>query len=92
MSRFPNPWIAVPTTIAAAGGAFVGFFVTNASCGAGGCQVLAGVVAGLAGLTTAFGVGVVVVLAARSLREWEEHADRDVVTPIEPDRDSPPTC
>lgn len=92
MSRVPNPWVVVPTAIAAIGGAVVGFFVTEASCEPTSCTVTASLVATISGLGAAIGVGVVVVLALKSLSEWRDHADREILTTVESDEPSPPTC
>jgi hypothetical protein len=91
--RLPNPWILIPTLAAALGGAVVGYFVTNASCSPDGCVPLAAGVATISGLITAVGVAIVVVLAGKSLSEWQTHADREILTEDQPDTPpGPPTC
>ena len=89
--RLPNPWIAVPVLLAALGGAVVGYFVTDASCSPDSCAPLAVGVATISALAAAGGVAVVLVLAAKSLAEWRDHADREIVTETT-DPPSPPTC
>lgn len=89
MRRIPNPWVVLPVTIAAIAGGFVGFFVTDASCGPDSCTLAALLVAVGVALAAAAGVGVVVVLALRSLAEWKEHEEREILT--RRDGDEPPT-
>jgi hypothetical protein len=88
----PNPWIIVPVAIAGIAGAVVGFLVTDASCTPTGCTAAASVVAALVGIGTAVGVGIVVVLALKSLSEWRTHADREILTAADDDPTKPPTC
>jgi hypothetical protein len=83
--RRPNPWIAVPTVLAAAAGGFIGFFVTNASCSPASCPAAASLVGLGVGLASAAGVGVVAVLALRSIAEWREHAEREITIVVEDD-------
>ena len=93
MSRLPNPWVALPVAIAAIAGGAVGYFVTDASCTPDSCTVAAVSVALVVGIGSAVGVGIVVVLALKSLSEWREHADRDILTATDTDNPpSPPTC
>lgn len=93
MSRRPNLWVAVPITLAALAGGVVGYFVTDASCAPGRCTLVAVSVAVVVGIGAAVGVGVVVVLALKSLSEWQEHADRGILTETDPDTPrTPPTC
>ena len=93
MRRLPNPWVILPVALAAAAGWIIGFFVTDASCSPGSCTAAAAIVATLAAAATAIGVGVVVVLALKSLSEWREHADREILTEVEPEEPvGPPTC
>ena len=89
--RIPNPWIALPALVAAVGGAVVGFFVTDASCAPDSCAPLAIGVATISAVLAAGGVGVVLVLAAKSLVEWRDHAERDIVTETS-EPPGPPTC
>lgn len=77
--RLPNPWVGIPVALAAIGGAAVGYFVTAASCAPSSCVVPAIGVAVGSGLIAAIGVGVVVVLALRSLAEYRDGLDRDVL-------------
>ena len=90
MRRFPNPWVVLPVAVAALAGGFVGFFVTDASCAPDSCTVPAILVAVGVALAAAVGVGVVVVLALKSLSEWKEHEERDILTREDPP--TPPTC
>ena len=93
MRRLPNPWVALPIVIAALAGGTVGFFVTDASCAPDSCTVPAILVAAAAALGAAAGIGVVVVLALKSLSEWKEHSEREILTVTEPEEPAgPPTC
>lgn len=92
MRRLPNPWIAVPIAVAALTGGFVGFFVTDASCAPTSCAASAVLVAIGVALAAAAGVGVVVVLALKSLSEWKEHSEREILTTADADPPGPPTC
>ena len=92
MRRIPNPWILIPAVVAATGGAVVGYFVTDASCGTSSCPALAGTVAAISGIATAVGIGVVAVLALKSFAEWRDHADREVLTVSGDEPPGPPTC
>ena len=92
MRRLPSPWVAIPVLLAAVAGGLVGYFVTDASCAPGSCVAAATVVGVLVALGTGVGVGVVVVLAIRSLAEWRDHAERDVLIEVEPEDPGPPTC
>lgn len=92
MSR-PNPWVVIPIALAAAAGGAVGYFVTDASCAPHGCTPAAILIAALVAVAAAIGVGIVVVLSLKSLSEWREHADREVLTVAESDEPpGPPTC
>jgi hypothetical protein len=86
--RAPNPWVAVPVLVATIAGAVVGFQVTRISCSPEGCIGAASAIAVLSAIVAFFGVGTVVVLAVRSLAEWQEQpsATRDQEPP------GPPTC
>ncbi len=93
MSRLPNPWVIGPILLAAIAGGAVGYFVTDASCVPDSCTVAAVSVALVVGIGSAVGVGIVVVLALKSLSEWREHADRDILTVADSDDPpTPPTC
>lgn len=89
MRRLPNPWIAVPALAAAIAGGIVGFFVTTASCVPGGCVLAASLVGAVAGIAVGVGVGVIAVLAFRSLDEFRSHRDREILTALEPDQETP---
>ncbi len=92
MNRFPNPWVALPVALAAITGGLVGYFVTDASCTPDSCTVAAVSVALVVGIGSALGVGLVVVLALKSISEWREHTDRDILTVTDTDDPTPPTC
>jgi ribosomal protein S18 acetylase RimI-like enzyme len=87
--RAPNPWVVVPVGIAAAGGATVGYFVTTASCAPRGCVVSAIAVAVGAALVASAGVGIVVILAFRSIAEFRDGPDRDILTFADEDEPAP---
>jgi len=93
MSRMPNAWIAIPVVIAAIAGGAVGFFITDASCVPGSCPVAASIVGLVTAVGTGIGVGVVAVLAIKSITEWRQHAEREVLTSAESTEPTgPPTC
>lgn len=70
--RFPNPWVVIPVVVGGIIGGLIGWSVVSVGCRPSTC-VAASVATGfLAGLATAAGVLVVVVLAIRSLAEWQE--------------------
>ena len=87
--RTPNPRVALPILLAAAGGAAVGYFVTAASCAPGSCLPAAVGMAVVVGLVAAIGVGTVVILAVRSFAEWREHTEREVLVMEEKTVSSP---
>jgi len=78
MRRLPNPWVSVPVLVAGIAGGIVGYLVTDASCAPGSCGVAAAVTAVVVGLAIAAGVGVVAVLALKSLDEHRTHRERSV--------------
>lgn len=91
--RLPSPWVSIPVLVAAIAGGIVGYIVTDASCAPDTCVAAASVVSGLVAVLAGTGVGVVVVLALRSLAEWREHADREILTAVDDDHEKgPPTC
>ena len=93
MNRIPNPWIVVPIAVAAITGGAVGYFVADASCTPDSCTLAAVSVGLVVAIGAAVGVGIVVVLAFKSISEWREHADRDILTVADPDEPpTPPTC
>lgn len=93
MKRLPNPWVLIPIVISALAGGAIGFFVMDASCAPDPCPVAAGLVGTIIAVGAGVGVGVVMVLLLKSLSEWREHADRDVLTVTEPQEPpGPPTC
>ena len=68
---------AIPVLAAGAAGGFIGWAVARVGCLDGSCSPAAVFVIGLvSGLVAAVGVGIVVVLADRSLREWREWPGR----------------
>ena len=68
-----NYWVLGSVLAAFASGGFIGWMVTRHGCEGGGTCAQSAVFFGLiSGFVAAFGVGVVVVLADRSLREWRE--------------------
>ncbi|WKZ83019.1 MAG: hypothetical protein QY307_01845 [Acidimicrobiia bacterium] len=90
--KLPNPWFLIPVVVAAVTGGVIGFYVTDASCTAG-CAPAAVSIGLVVALACAVGVGVVAVLAARSLGEWRNLADRELTVPVEgPPEERPPTC
>jgi predicted anti-sigma-YlaC factor YlaD len=76
-----NPWVLWPTVAAGVIGGVIGWTVTSISCQPNSCVVAATTVTVLAALFTALGVGVVVILAVRSLAEWREAADAGLPPP-----------
>ena len=71
-------------------GGAVGYLVTDASCSPGSCGFVAALIGLVTAVGAAVGVGVVVVLALKSLSEWREHGDREIT--IRQEREGPPTC
>ena len=66
----------VPVLAAGLVGGFIGWTVTRVACIGSFCSPVTNMGVGLlSGLVAAAGVGVVVVLADRSLREWREWRD-----------------
>jgi hypothetical protein len=91
MSRL-NPWVVIPVALATVAGGVVGALVTQVSCAPESC-VPASIGIGLASAAAAFfGVGVVVVLAVRSMAEWREAERTGRRPPSEPGESGPPTC
>ena len=81
MKRAPNPWIAVPSLLVGALAAFLGWMVTDVSCRSGGGDACPGwglALAAVSFLAATIGVGLVLVLAYRSLAEWRERSESDV--------------
>ena len=72
MTRLRYTFVA-PVLLAGIVGGFIGWTVTRVGCSPPDCSVVGSLAIGaLSGLVAAAGVGVVVVLADRSLREWRE--------------------
>ena len=87
-----NPWIAIPVTIATIGGGVVGALIMELSCAPGSC-VPASIGVGVVSAALAFfGVGVVVVLAARSMAEWRHNTASGAPQPAPEGDPEPPTC
>jgi len=92
--RLPNPWVTIPVLLATIAGGAVGYLVTEASC-AGRCTLPALLIGAGVAIGVAAGVGTVVVLAVRSMREWREFQDREISVyqdPAEGGEPQPPTC
>ena len=80
MKRTPNPWIAVPSLLVGALAAFLGWVVTDLSCRSGGGDACPGwglALAAISFIAATIGVGLVLVLAYRSLAEWRERSGSD---------------
>jgi uncharacterized membrane protein len=90
--RRVNPWVAIPVVLAAAGGGVAGALITHLSCSPGSCLPAAIAVGILSAAAGFLGVGVVVVLALRSMDEWRaaQASDRPIRRP--PEDPGPPTC
>lgn len=71
MRRYPNPWFLVPTLAAGAVGAGLGWVVTSTSCQPDTCVGWATFAAIAFGVMTMLGAGTVVVLAIRSIAEFQ---------------------
>ena len=73
---------ALPVLAAGVVGAFIGWVVTGAGCVDGSCGTLTKLaVALISGAVAAAGVGIVVVLADRSLREWRQGPGSGLASP-----------
>lgn len=90
MRRSPNPWVAIPSLFAGLAGGTVGFIVTDASCAPGSCVVAASITSLIVGLGIAAGVGLVAVLALKSIDEHRVHRDRMILTMTETDEPGEP--
>ena len=63
----------LPVLASGLAGGFIGWIVTRVGCLGSACSPVTNLLIGLvSGLVAAAGVGIVVVLADRSLREWRE--------------------
>lgn len=88
--RLPNPWVAVPSLLAAAVGWFVGSSVAGLSCRPDSCtgdEILWGSVGAVIGFV---GVLIVAVLVVRSLAEWAALSAQE--KQARADNQEPPTC
>jgi len=89
--RRPSPWIVVPVALATLAGGVLGALITRVSCAPDDCVVASIGIGVLSAAGAFFGVGVVVVLAVRSIAEWQRISDRQ--DPAPPRREQgPPTC
>lgn len=86
MRRFPNPWVGVPVLVSGLTGGAVAYIVTDASCAPGTCTIAAVIAAVVTGLAIAAGVGVVVVLALKSIDEHRVHRERMILV-ADPEED-----
>ena len=88
--RLPNPWVAVPSLLAAAIGWFVGSSVASVSCRPDSCtgdEILWGSVGAMIGFV---GVLIVAVLVVRSLAEWAALSAQE--KQARANKQEPPTC
>ena len=88
--RLPNPWVAVPSLVAAAVGWFVGSSVARVSCRPASCtgdEILWGSMGAVFGFV---GVLIVSVLVVRSLAEWAALSAQE--KQARADKQEPPTC
>ena len=65
-----NVWVLASVIIAFLTGGFIGWIVTRVGCIEGTCAGSAILIGLIAGFVASVGVGVVVVLATRSMDEW----------------------
>ena len=66
-----NIWVLGSVGLAFVAGGFIGWIVTRVGCPEGSSCVGSSILIGLtAGFVAAVGVGIVVVLATRSMEEW----------------------
>ena len=89
--RRVNPWVLIPVVLATLAGGVVGALVTQVSCAPGSCLPAAIGVGVLSAIAAFVGVGIVVVLAVRSLAEWKQS---DGAGKPAPNHEDPgiPTC
>lgn len=69
MRRRPNPWFFIPVLLGVAIGGALGWLITGVSCD--DCVASQSLVAVAGALVTGLGVGVVMVLAIRSMDEYK---------------------
>ena len=72
-----NPWVLFPVLAATVAGGVVGALVTQVSCAPGSCLGAAIGVGVLSAAAAFAGVGVVMVLAVRSVAEWRAGRQAD---------------
>lgn len=65
-----NIWVIGSVIGAFIAGSFIGWMVTRLGCAEGSCATSAILIGLVSGFVAAVGVGIVVVLADLSLREW----------------------
>lgn len=78
-----NYWVVGSVVLAFVTGGYIGWIVTRVGCADGTCAGAAVVIGLTAGFVAAAGVGVVVVLASRSMDEWRTADQTDRSTPEE---------
>ena len=87
----PRYSFLIPVLAAGFAGGFIGWTVARVGCAGSTCTLFSNVAIGLvSGLVAAAGVGIVVVLADRSLHEWREWkagAESGAEDDISPGRD-----
>ncbi|HDH03743.1 MAG TPA: hypothetical protein ENH15_05810 [Actinobacteria bacterium] len=81
MTRSSNPWVLAALVVALLAGGFIGGIVTAISCSPNTCLPNVVAIALLSGIVTAIGVGVVAVLAVRSLGEWRTAGEQGTPLP-----------
>lgn len=81
-------WINAAAGLGAVIGGTLGWAVTTVGCRPDTCFVSAGIVALIAGAIAGAGVGIVMILVARSLEEWRE-AERAGQQPPGPGCETP---
>jgi hypothetical protein len=87
--RHINPWLLWPVSVATIVGGVIGWIVTAISCQPDTCPASSAAVAVIASVVSGLGVGVVAVLAIRSLAEWRAAESAGLPLP-EPGCEGPP--
>lgn len=87
--RRPSAWVALPVVAATVAGGVLGYLITRASCAPRSCVVWSVTIGTATAIAMLVGVGVVMVLAVRSIAEW-----RALDPDEEPRREAggPPVC
>lgn len=83
-----NVWVLASVLVAFVSGGFVGWVVTRLSCQPGSCLPTEVVISLTSGFVAAFGVGVVIVLADQSMKEWRDGIQATQPTEPETNQDS----